>query len=104
MNVLTINTSSNKEIVIGLKVNNKQDIIKQEIGEKKAQVVLSLIDILLKKHGLTAGNIDSIEVNTGPGSFTGLRVGIAVANTLGVTLQIPINGQKPGRLSEPRYT
>lgn len=104
MNVLTINTSSNKEIAIGLKVNNKKDIIKQEIGEQKAQVVLPLIDILLKKHGLTTENIDSVEVNTGPGSFTGLRVGISVANTLGVTLQIPINGQQPGVLAEPRYT
>lgn len=102
--ILSINTASNKEITIGLKVNNKEDAIKQEIGEQKAQVALSLIDTLLKKHGLTVRDIDAIEVNTGPGSFTGLRVGISVSNTLGTTLQIPINGQKPGVLAEPRYT
>lgn len=104
MNTLFIDTSDNKEITVGLETGEKKDILRQEIGDHKAQVVLFLIDKLLKKHGLTAQDLDAVEVNTGPGSFTGLRVGISVANTLGVALQIPINGQKPGRLAEPRYT
>ncbi|MFH1536127.1 MAG: hypothetical protein ABIC96_03620 [Patescibacteria group bacterium] len=35
-----------------------------------------------------------IEVETGPGSFTGLRVGVSVANALGFALNIPVNGKK----------
>ncbi len=104
MNILHINTASNKEIIICLTVDKKEDRIKEAIGEQKAQRVLSLIDTLLKKHNLIVQDLDAITVNTGPGSFTGLRVGISVANTLGATLQVPINGQKPGVLAEPRYT
>ncbi|MBI4096989.1 MAG: tRNA (adenosine(37)-N6)-threonylcarbamoyltransferase complex dimerization subunit type 1 TsaB [Candidatus Levybacteria bacterium] len=104
MNTIHINTTSNKEIIIGLTVGKKEDRLKEAIGEQKAQIVLSLIDTLLKKHNLTVQDLDAIEVNIGPGSFTGLRVGISVANTLGTTLQVPINGQKPGVLAEPRYT
>ena len=34
-----------------------------------------------------------MELNIGPGSYTGLRVGAAVANALGFALQIPVNGK-----------
>lgn len=102
--VLLIDTSSNKQIIVGLRIDGKEDQIKQEIGMQKAQVVLPLIDTLLKKHKLTPSDLTGIEVNTGPGSFTGLRVGVAIANAIGYTLQIPINGQKPGELIEPVYS
>ena len=39
-------------------------------------------------------DLDGIEVETGPGSFTGLRVGVSVANALGFELDIPVNGKK----------
>ena len=38
--------------------------------------------------------LEGIEVETGPGSFTGLRVGVSVANALGYSLGIPVNGKK----------
>ena len=38
--------------------------------------------------------LEGIEVETGPGSFTGLRVGVSVANALGFALGIPVNGKK----------
>lgn len=37
-------------------------------------------------------DITEIQVKTGPGSFTGLRVGVSVAKTLGKLLHIPVNG------------
>lgn len=39
-------------------------------------------------------NISGIGVMSGPGSFTGLRIGISVANTLADGLKIPIVGEK----------
>lgn len=94
MNVLFIDTSSNKEIRVGLKIAGKKYWLAQDIDFQKAQIVLPLIDKLLKRHKLSIQDIDRIEVNTGPGSFTGLRVGISVANTLAWVCNIPINGKK----------
>lgn len=101
---LKIDTSSNKEIIVSLIKNDREDAVRQQIGEQKAQAVLLLIDAMLAKHALSLQDIKAIEVNTGPGSFTGLRVGVAVANTLGMRLKIPINSQPTGVLAEPRYT
>lgn len=38
-------------------------------------------------------NIDQVEVVTGPGSFTGLRVGATVANAIGYALNVTVNGK-----------
>jgi tRNA threonylcarbamoyladenosine biosynthesis protein TsaB len=66
-------------------------------------VVLILIDKLLREYGLRIKDITRIEVNLGPGSFTGVRVGASVANALGFSLKIPVNGKKVGDLAEPLY-
>ncbi len=60
----------------------------------KSQNVLLLIEKALNEEGLTLKEISAIEVNCGPGSFTGTRVGVTVANTLGWVLGIPVNGKK----------
>ena len=99
---LFIDTASNEYISVGLEINGEEDAIKQKITKQKAQVVLPLIEKLLEKHNVFLQNIGSIQVNEGPGSFTGLRVGIVIAQALCWSLQIPINGKKPG-LVEPRY-
>ena len=53
---------------------------------KHAASLLPALDALLKEHNLTPKNIQEIYVSAGPGSFTGLRVGITVARTLGQML------------------
>lgn len=103
MNILLIDTSSNKEIIVKLQIGKKEYQNKQKIGSQKAQVVLPLINKLLKKHKLQASDLDRIAVNTGPGSFTGLRVGISVANALSFALKIPVNGKKVGEFVQALY-
>ena len=88
--VLSIDTSSNKQIIIGLRVNEKQHWIKKKIGNRKAQVVLPMIDRWLRQHKVSLKDLRSIRVNAGPGSFTGIRVGMAIANALSFALKIPI--------------
>ena len=81
---------------------------KTEIVEKyqfpRQQMVLEVIEKALKKKKAKLGDISEIEVNLGPGSFTGLRVGCTIANTLGWVLKVPINGNKIGELVEPNYS
>ena len=86
-----------------LKIESKKYFLKHIVDSKKAQVTLPLIDKILKKYSTGIDNLDSIEVNTGPGSYTGIRIGISIANTLGFILKIPVNGKKAGELVEPSY-
>jgi tRNA threonylcarbamoyladenosine biosynthesis protein TsaB len=89
-NILYIDTTNNKEVVVSIN-NDKKLTEKSEIGILKAQVVLPLIEKLLSKNNLTTKDINEIIVNPGPGSFTGIRVGLSVANALGFTLGIKVN-------------
>ena len=50
------------------------------------------LEELLKHFKIKISDIEIIGVDTGPGSFTGLRVGIATANALGLGLNIPVLG------------
>lgn len=101
--ILFIDTSDNKEIKVGLIIDGKEYIVKQPLDQKKAQVVLPLIEQLLQKHELTLKDISEIQVNPGPGSFTGIRVGLTIANTLAFLLKIPVNGKPVGEMAEPIY-
>jgi len=58
-------------------------------GTFSAQLVPQLAS-LLKKHGASKEDIDGIAVASGPGSFTGLRVGLAAVKGLAEILHIPI--------------
>lgn len=101
MNILIIDTSDSSNIKVELRINDQGYKINQKM--KKAQVVLKLIDKLLTKYKLNIYDVNAIKVNVGHGSFTGLRVGVSIANTLGFFLKIPINGKKIGELVEPKY-
>lgn len=103
MKTLIIDSSDSKEIIVGLKIRDKEDLLRQKTDAKKAQVILPMINEVLKKHKLKLEDLESIDVHTGPGSFTGLRVGISIANTLGFILKIPINGGRVGEVAEPIY-
>jgi tRNA threonylcarbamoyladenosine biosynthesis protein TsaB len=58
-------------------------------GTFSAQLVPQ-IAALLEKHGLSKSQIDAFVVVSGPGSFTGLRVGLAAIKALAEILQKPI--------------
>ena len=59
----------------------------------KSQMTLPLIESMLKDAGLSLSDISEIRVATGPGSFTGVRVGISIANMISTLYNIPINGK-----------
>lgn len=86
---LFIDTSDNQKTIVCLD-NNR---LEKATGPDKSQQALLLIDKILKSQKKKINEISEIEVITGPGSFTGLRVGVAVANVLAFFLQIPVNGK-----------
>ena len=53
-----------------------------DAGKKHAETVLPLIDELLEQNGVTIGDIDLFAVDIGPGSFTGVRIGVSLVNAL----------------------
>ena len=98
---LYIDTSNSERIVVGF--DKKR--FEADSREEKSQKLLPFIDELLKKQGIKLEDITEIEVNTGPGSFTGLRVGVSVANALGWVLGVPVNGKnlKKGESVDIKY-
>lgn len=100
---IIIDTSSNKKVIVGLEVDGKKYLKEHDIDQRKAQAVLPIIEELLNEHKLTLKDISEIKVNPGPGSFTGVRVGVSIANALGYFLKIPVNGKKIREIVEPKY-
>lgn len=76
--------SSGKTAAIALMREGEAPIERKlnDVGRRHAQTLVSEIDILLREQGMTAGDCSLIAVSIGPGSFTGLRVGVVAAKTL----------------------
>jgi len=63
-----------------------------EARDNSLQRIIINADLVLKRGGLTLAEIDGLAVGIGPGSWTGLRVGVTVAKTLASALSKPICG------------
>jgi len=64
------------------------------LGERVSTTVTLLADLdaLLRQAGAHVGDVEALAVGTGPGSFTGIRVGLAAAHGLVLALGIPVAG------------
>ena len=74
------------------------DSLETERGQ--AEMLIPIIDTLVQKGGWCMSDIDRIAVTTGPGSFTGVRIGLATARSLGLALDIPVFGQTTLNLTQ----
>lgn len=64
----------------------------ETLGKGHAERLIPMIDEVLKDAGLTLKDMARIGVTTGPGSFTGIRVGVAAARGFALSLGIPAVG------------
>jgi tRNA threonylcarbamoyladenosine biosynthesis protein TsaB len=64
------------------------------LGElrSRARTVLEDADALLRRGGVRDSQLEGLVVGTGPGSFTGLRMGLAAARALAFALDLPVAG------------
>jgi tRNA threonylcarbamoyladenosine biosynthesis protein TsaB len=64
------------------------------LGERtsRAVTVLEDVDALLRQAGVHTRELEGIAVGVGPGSFTGVRIGLATARGLALALDVPVAG------------
>jgi tRNA threonylcarbamoyl adenosine modification protein YeaZ len=63
-----------------------------DIGKGHAERLIGVIESALGRAGLAYADLDRVGVSIGPGSFTGVRVGVATARGLALALSIPAIG------------
>ena len=64
----------------------------RDLGKGHAEHLMAVIDEALKAGGTDYAGLGAVAVSVGPGSFTGLRVGVSAARGLALALKIPAIG------------
>ena len=90
MRILYIDTSSSYLYTSIVEDNEVLSEIKEEFGQSLSEVALPRIVSMFEDNSLSPKDIDKIIVVNGPGSFTGIRIGITIAKIYAWSLNIPI--------------
>jgi len=90
-NILVINTAAPGEIFVALFDGEKSKKLKKRGHSDEA---LATVDLMLRKNKIKTEEIIGIVAVSGPGSFTAVRQGVVIANTLGYLFHAPVVGVK----------
>ncbi|MBV8156738.1 MAG: tRNA (adenosine(37)-N6)-threonylcarbamoyltransferase complex dimerization subunit type 1 TsaB [Dyella sp.] len=89
MNLLAIETST--EACSVALVHGDEVIARSEVAPRRhAELVLPMADNLLAEAGLGRHALNAIAVGRGPGAFTGVRLGISLAQGMALALDVPV--------------
>jgi len=66
--------------------------LQEKLGRGHAERLIPMVEELLAEAGIGYSDLDKIAVTTGPGTFTGLRIGLSVARGLALAQNIPCIG------------
>ncbi|MFN3237555.1 MAG: tRNA (adenosine(37)-N6)-threonylcarbamoyltransferase complex dimerization subunit type 1 TsaB [Pseudomonadales bacterium] len=91
MAILAIDTSTSV-CVLGVREGQQTWRDETDLGRTHSQEILPRIEALLARAEIDKSALDLIVYGQGPGSFTGLRIGIGVVQGLAYGLQIPVVG------------
>ena len=93
MNVLAIDTAANLCAACVFDDDNGEVSRRvRDIGRGHAEILMDVIQQALDAANVAFGGIGAVAVSVGPGSFTGVRVGVSVARGLALALKIPAAG------------
>lgn len=92
MNLLAMDTSNQTMGVAVLKENQILGEIVTNLKKNHSVRLMPAIDQLMKEVGMTPEELDKIVVARGPGSYTGVRIGLTTAKTMAWALDIPVIG------------
>lgn len=90
MYTLFISTYDKIITIALLKDGEVLEVSKKESSRNHSVYSVNMIDRLLKNNNIDTHYLNEIIVVNGPGSFTGVRIGVTIAKTLAYTLNIPI--------------
>ena len=92
MNILAIETTGAEASVAV--INEKEEVFMEASDQKlnHLQNLIPMVDTLLQKRGMSIGDLDYIAVSEGPGSFTGIRIGVSSARALAQALNLKTIG------------
>jgi tRNA threonylcarbamoyladenosine biosynthesis protein TsaB len=91
VNLLALDTAT-AVTSVALLTNQRALCSRLEPSKSHSTTLLPLIDTLLAQAGWGRRAIEAVAVGIGPGSFTGVRIGLTVAKTLAYALAIPLVG------------
>ena len=92
MLILALDTSANFVSVALLDEVRVYAFVEEEMERGQAEALIPKIQYILEQSHLSMRDIQGIAVSTGPGSFTGVRIGLACARALGLALNVPVYG------------
>jgi len=81
--------------LVTVALHDGDDVVAELVSERPLQhgeQLAPLIERVLRETGLVRQDLTAIGVGIGPGPFTGLRVGLVTARTLGFVLELPVYG------------
>ena len=89
--ILNIETST-KNCSVSIALNGETIALKEiaEVGFSHAEKLHVFFEAILKENNLTFKNLSAIAISQGPGSYTGLRIGVSAAKGLSYSLDIPL--------------
>lgn len=89
---LAIDTAAPRLQLALLRADGAADLSTDDIAKGHAEILFDRLATLLVRNGLTHADVERIAVTTGPGSFTGLRIGLSAARGLGLARNLPVLG------------
>lgn len=88
--ILILETSTEICSVALIQDNQLIDVIESNEGQNHARLVTVFAEKLLERNNVVAQDLDAVAVSKGPGSYTGLRIGVSTAKGICFASKIPL--------------